>query len=155
MPAERPRSPQLSEFVAGYGGPSPIAYRGGTVKVTAVLVYADGVAIEWFVAAVPDLSWMPDEGPPTAERIEYLDRFKDRPEVVQRMERFKSLSSFWSSAVLTDDIGTRYERRGGEASSEDGIHRGREVFSPAPPARAIRLTVRVHDLTVEISLRPT
>src|SRR5438067_13370610 len=60
MPIPEPnRGPQLTEFVAGYAGPPPVDFLGGKIKVVAAIVYGDGIAIEWSVSQLPDLSWMP------------------------------------------------------------------------------------------------
>jgi hypothetical protein len=146
------RQPKLSDFVAGHGGPAAIEYRGGAVKVIAAIVYGDGVVIEWMVGPLPDLSWMPNEEP-SPERQTYLDKFKDQPEMVERLRRSRKFSNFWQGATLADDLGTAYQDAWGDSTSRDeSDHRGRNAFTPAPPEDAVELTFRVHDLAFAIAL---
>jgi hypothetical protein len=144
--------PQLTEFLAGYGGPPAIDYRGGKVTVIAAIVYGDGVLIEWLVGPVPDLSWMPDSGEQSSS---FFPQFQDQPEALERMRRFKRLSTFWESATLTDDLGTQYRRAYGDAGgSAEGIgYKGHEAYSPTPPVEAHELTVHVHDLAITVALK--
>jgi len=149
---EPDRAPQLTEFVAGYAGPPAVDYRGGKVKVIAAVVYADGVVIEWFVGPVPDLTLMPQD--PTEGSESFFPQFRDQPENLERMRRFRRLSDFWDSATLTDDQGTVYRGNGGDAGgAQDVGYKGRQVFSPRPPAGARVLTIRVSELVVELTLR--
>lgn len=144
--------PQLTEFLAGYAGPPPIEYWGGKVKVIAAIVYSDGIAIEWFASPVPDLSWMPED--PSEGSSSFFTQFRDQPERIERMRRFKRLSVFWDSATLTDNLGTQYRRAGGDAGgAEDVGYQGREAFSPRPPADARALTLNVSDLAFTIALK--
>jgi hypothetical protein len=146
--------PQLKEFRAGYAGPPTIEYRGGRVTLVAAIVYADGVVIEWVVGPAPDLSWLPPDASEGSST--FFPQFRNRPESIERMRRFKRLSTFWGSATLSDDVGTKYRWAGGDAGGgEDVGYRGDEVFSPAPPASATELTVRVHDLDFTIAVRGT
>lgn len=149
--------PQLTDFLNGHAGPPAIDYRGGKVKVIAAIVYADGIAIEWFAGPVPDLSWMPDIEQTSGEQSTgFFEQLRDQPEAIQRMRRFKRLSAFWDSATLSDDLGTQYRWAGGDAGgAEDVGYRGREIFSPCPPADARELTVRVSDLALTITLERT
>jgi len=152
MPSPEPgRGPQLTEFVAGYAGPPPVDFRGGKIKVVAAIVYGDGIAIEWFVSQLPDLSWMPEDsrgGSPS-----FFPQFRDQPDKIERMRRFKKLSTFWDSATLTDDQGTQYRPAGGEAGgAEDVSYKGRQIFSPRPPEDARVLTVRVSDIVLAVTL---
>jgi hypothetical protein len=151
------RKPQLTDFVAGYGGPPAIGYRGGTVKVIAAIVYSDGVVIEWLVGPVPDLSWMSDiEQPGGEQSSSFFPQFRDQPDSLDRMRRFKRLSTFWDSATLTDDLGSRYRWAWGDAGPAEGIgYKGHEAFSPSPPLEARELTVHAHDLAITIVLRRT
>jgi hypothetical protein len=144
--------PQLTEFLAGHAGPLAIEYRGGNVKVVAAIVYTDGIVIEWFVGPVPDLSWMPEDSSEGSSSL--FPQFRDQPENLERMRRFKRLSTFWDSATLTDDLGTQYRSAGGDAGgAEDTGYKGHEVFSPPPPAEARELTVHVSDLAITIALK--
>jgi len=145
-------NPQLAEFLAGHAGPPAIEYRGGKIKVIAAVIYTDGIAIEWFVGPVPDLSWMPEDS--TEGSSSFFPQFRDQPEKVERMRRFKRLSTFWDSATLTDDLGTQYRRGDSDAGgAEDVGYKGRETFSPRPPVGAHELTVRVNDLVLTIALK--
>src|SRR5438445_1922429 len=144
--------PQLKEFRAGYPGPPTIEYRGGRVTLVAAIVYADGVVIEWVVGPVPDLSWMPPDS--SEGSASFFPQFRNQPESIERMRRFKRLSTFWGSATLTDDVGTQYRWARGDAGGGDDVgYRGDEVFSPPPPEAATELTVRVHDLEITIGMR--
>ncbi len=151
---EFPGKPQLTDFLTGHAGPPAIDYRGGKVKVIAAIVYADGIAIEWSVGPVPDLSWMPDVEQTSGEQSTgFFEQFRDQPEAIERMRRFKRLSAFWDSATLSDDLETQYRWAGGDAGgAEDAGYKGREIFSPRPPADARELTVRVSDLALTIPL---
>ena len=121
------------------------------VKVVAAIVYADGIAIEWLVSPVFDLSWMPED--PGEGSSSFFTQFRDQPEKIERMRRFKRLSTFWDGATLTDDVGTQYRWAEGDAGgAEDLGYKGRETFSPRPPADARELTVRVSDLVLTIAL---
>ena len=42
--------PALNGFMAGYPGPVENQFRGGSITVVAVLVYEDGIRIEWRMA---------------------------------------------------------------------------------------------------------
>jgi len=152
MPSHEPGGgPQLTEFVAGYAGPPPVDYRGGKVKVIAAIVYADGIAIEWFMDPVPDLSWLADEAAEGSSS--FFPQFQDQPEKIERMRRFKRISTFWDGAMLTDDQGTQYRLAGGGAGGAEEIgYKGRETFSPRPPPDARVLTVRVSDLVLSLTL---
>jgi hypothetical protein len=149
------RKPQLTEFLAGYAGPPPIEYRGGNIKVIAAIVYADGIVIEWFVGPMPDLSGMPDVEQSRGEQSSSVfEQFRDRPGAMERMRRFKKLSTFWESATLTDDLGTQYRRTEGDAGgAEDVGYKGREAFSPPPPVEARTLTVRIYELAITVALK--
>jgi hypothetical protein len=148
------RKPALTEFLAGYGGPPAIDYRGGKVKVIAAIVYRDGVVIEWLVGPPPDLSGFPNIEQSSGEQSSsFFQQFKDRPDVLERMRRFKRLTGFWEGATLTDDLGTQYGWAGGDAGSAEGIgYKGHEAYSPAPPVAARKLTIQVHDLAITIDL---
>src|SRR4029077_18410180 len=99
--------PQLTEFQAGYGGPPAIEYRGGRVKVIAAIVYRDGVVIEWLAGPLPDLSDI--ELASGEESSSFFPQFRDQPAKLERMRRFKRLSTIWDRATLTDDLGSHYE----------------------------------------------
>ncbi|HEY8841462.1 MAG TPA: hypothetical protein VIO80_12620 [Candidatus Dormibacteraeota bacterium] len=143
--------PQLIQFQAGYPGPPGIEYRGGRVTLVAAIVYADGVVIEWVVGPVPDLSWMPPDS--SEGSSSFFPQFHDQPESIERMRRFKRLSTFWGSAKLTDDVGTQYQWASGDAGGGEEVgYRGDEVFTPSPPASATELTVRAHDLQITIAM---
>jgi len=146
--------PQLTEFLAGYGGPPAIEYRGGRVKVIAAIVYRDGVVIEWLVGPVPDLSLISDiEQSSDEQSSSFFPQLRDQPARLESLRRFKRLAAFWSSATLTDDLGSHYQRAWGDAGSAEGLgYRGREAFSPRPPEGARELTVQVHDLAITIAL---
>jgi hypothetical protein len=150
-PAPRPK-PRLTDFVGAFVGPVPTEYRGGVVKIIAAFAYSDGVLIEWLVDPVPDLTWMSDEVP-NPDRTAFLDRFRDQPEMVDRLRRSRRLSTFWESATLRDDVGTRYEWAGGDSESADGkAYKGHETFSPSVPSSAHSLTIDVHGLAMTIAL---
>jgi hypothetical protein len=141
----------LTDFVAGYGGPPGIEYRGGNVRVIAAIVYRDGVLIEWLTGPVPDLSWMPDIGEQSSS---FFPQFQDQPEMLERMRRFKRLTSFFEGATLTDNVATEYRYGWGDAGTVEGIgYKGHEAFSPAPPAEARELTVHIHELAIAIALK--
>ncbi len=146
--------PQLTEFLAGYGGPPAVEYRGGSVKVIAAIVYRDGVVIEWLVGPVPDLSSISDiEQPSDEQSSSFFPQLQDQPARLESMRRFKRLSTFWDSATLTDDLGSHYQWARGDAGSAEGIgYKGHEAFSPSPPVEARELTVHVHDLAITIAL---
>ena len=145
-------NPQLTEFLAGHAGPPAIEYRGGQVKVIAAVIYTDGIAIEWFVGPVPDLSWMHDDS--SEGSSSFFPQFRDQPEKIERMRLFKRLSTFWDSATLTDDVGTQYRRGDSDAGGAEDIgYKGRETFSPRPPLGAHELTVHVNDLALTIALK--
>jgi hypothetical protein len=149
--------PQLTEFLAGYGGPPAVEYRGGSVKVIAAIVYRDGVVIEWLVGPVPDLSSIPEIDLSGEEQSgSFFPQFQDQPARLESMRRFKRLSNFWGSATLTDDLGSDYQFAWGDAGSAEGIgYRGHEAFSPSPPMDARELTVHVLDLAITIALTRT
>ncbi len=116
---EFPRKPRLTDFMGGYAGPPAIEYRGGKVKVIAAIVYTDGIAIEWLVMPVPDLSWMPEDS--SEGSSSFFPQFRDQPEQIERMRRFKRLSTFWRSSTLTDDVGTQYLRAEGDAGGAEDV----------------------------------
>jgi len=146
--------PQLTEFLAGYGGPPAIEYRGGSVKVIAAIVYRDGVVIEWLVGPVPDLSLTSDIDQFSDEQLSSsFPQLSDQPARLESIRRFKRLSAFWESATLTDDLGSHYLWASGDAGSAEGLgYKGHEAFSPSPPLGARELTVHVHDLAITIAL---
>lgn len=145
-------NPQLTEFLAGHAGPPAIEYRGGKIKIIAAVIYTDGIAIEWFVGPVPNLSWMSEDS--SEGSSSFFPQFRDQPEKIERMRRFKRLSTFWDSATLADDLGTQYRRADSDAGGADDVgYKGRETFSPRPPVGAHELTVRVNDLVLTIALK--
>jgi hypothetical protein len=152
MSGREPRAkPELTEFLAGCAGPPATEYRGGRVKVIAAFVYTDGVLIEWLLSPVPDLSWMPDpeEGTPT-----FFPQFRDKPVEMERMHRFRRATSFWDSATLTDDVGTKYQEAWGDGQSAGGTgYKGHRAFSSTPPREARELTVHVHELSIKIAIQ--
>ena len=150
-PAPRPK-PRLTDFVGAFAGPASTEYRGGVVKIIAAFVYRDGVLIEWLVDPVPDLHWIPDEeGDP--ERTAFLDKFRDQPEMVERLRRSRRLSTFWEGATLRDDVGTQYEWAGADSESADGkAYKGHETFSPTVPSSARSLTIDVQGLVMTVAL---
>jgi hypothetical protein len=155
MSGREPRAkPELIEFLAGYAGPPPIEYRGGRVKVIAAFVYSDGVLIEWLIDQVPDLSWMPDPEESGEGTSTFFPQFRDQPLEMDRMRRFRRLTSFWDDATLIDDLGGQYQSTWGDAQGAGGTgYKGHKAFSPAPPREARELTVLVHELAIKIALR--
>jgi hypothetical protein len=92
---ERREKPQLTEFLDGHPGPPAIEYRGGKVKVIAAVIYTDGIAIEWFVGPVPDLSWMPEDS--SEGSSSFFSQFRDQPEkIAYSGESDQSFRSFRS-----------------------------------------------------------
>jgi hypothetical protein len=146
--------PQLTEFLAGYGGPPAIEYRGGSVKVIVAVVYRDGVVVEWLVGPEPDLSRISAIEPSSYEQSSsFFPQFADQPAKLERMRRFKRLADFWDSATLTDDLGSHYQWAWGDAGAAEGTgYKGHEAFSPGPPTQARELTLHVHDLAITIAL---
>src|SRR5258708_20454586 len=56
---EQPPNPgnaHLIEFIRGTAGPPAVAFLGARLKVTAVLLYADGIRVECLVAPLPEAS---------------------------------------------------------------------------------------------------
>ena len=154
MSGLEPRAkPELTEFLAGYAGPPALEYRGGRVKVIAAFVYTDGVLIEWLIGPVPDLSWMPDPVESSGETSAFFPQFRDQPLEIERMRRFKRLTSFWDDATLQDDLETQYQLAWGDAHSLNGPrYKGHSAFSPTPPREARELTLLAHELSIKIAL---
>jgi len=140
-------------FLAGYPGPSPLPFHGGSVKVVAALLYTNEVVVEWLVRPIPDLSWIPFDEEWLART---LDRFrgKRRDRLASTIRESCRISELWNRARLTDDRGTTYAPTTGGSGALPGGHRGENAFSPTPPADALELNLTLEELSVSFRLAP-
>lgn len=130
MPGDK--SPRmLDQFEYGHPGPAAIPFSEGSLRIVSVLIYRDGLVIDWLMDFLPARKAVTSDDPRAA---------------IQRLD------AWVTDAQLDDDQGTIYvpdERREFGGGAEGA--RGRMAFYPAPP-RSSTLIFRMAGATVRLSL---
>jgi hypothetical protein len=148
---KREARPALNDFVAGYPGPADIQFQDGSITIVAVLVYADGIRIEWQMPSAPHqspdelamdlLKVMPKEGTESQEFIEAF--FRAGP-----------MRPLWAQARLSDDHGREFElclERSGPLDRFGGAE-GTATCRCEPPTDSKALTLHLGGADIVIPL---
>ena len=144
--------PTPSQFVRQVLGPDQeFEVFGGRLRVLAVEVYADCLAIRWRAAPEPDIrAAFPEETAALERDIEGTDEWA--ADVLRtRGAHQLAMRRMWAFE-LADDVGTEYMRRGWNSGSGGNGTSGGSEFTPAPPASATRVTLRWLGTTIDIPL---
>src|SRR5258708_33421936 len=103
---EQPPNPgnaHLIEFIRGTAGPPAVAFLGARLKVTAVLLYADGIRVECLVAPLPEAS----KETVTQDQEGWIARARPHEAAGVRggLRDNQLLLRHFGSARLTDELG--------------------------------------------------
>jgi len=143
--------PALNGFMAGYPGPVENQFRGGSITVVAVLVYEDGIRIEWRMARRPDLSWMDGV---TMESKPELPKEVSGPGFAHALLGSERLRELWGRATLSDGWGREAELSF-ERSGPLDLHGGSEGTATCrcePPTDSKALTLRFGGADIVVPL---
>ncbi len=109
----------LTEFVAGFPGTQSHPLFGAEFRVVDVLVYRDGLAVDWVIRPKPELSSITVELSDDDHRSIARLPERLRHEATEGRQFGWRLWSLVEAATLSDDVGTEYrsgswitERRG-------------------------------------------
>jgi hypothetical protein len=147
--------PTPARFVSQVAGPDrEFVVLGLRLRVIAVELYSDSLAVRWRTTGSPDLQTaFPDETDAFERDIEGLEDWAaaelrahaDGHLRAMRLYRFE----------LDDDVGTNYHHHSGGSSGRPLEMTGEARFAPAPPTSATRLILRWLGTNVDIPLRGT
>ncbi len=138
--------PALDDFVAGYPGPADIQFRGGSITVVAVLVYTDGIRIEWRMPSAPQ---------PMKDGQRELPRQDwESPEFIGAPPRVRSMREGWAGATLSDDHGREFELSFERSGPLDllGGSEGTATCTCQPATDSTQLTLHLGGADVVIPL---
>jgi hypothetical protein len=116
------------------------AFGPGLLRILALIVYEDGVEVDWLFSLPPNVDTFAAERGAVAQELDALPR----DEQVRRLQdRDRQLR--WHATprefALSDDTGTAYERQGGGAHGGFVTIRGQQGFSPTIPREATEIYV--------------
>jgi len=138
--------PTLNDFVAGYPGPADIQLQGGSITVVAVLVYTDGIRIEWRMPSAPQ---------PMKDGQRELPRQNwQSPEFIDALSRVRSMRQGWAGARLSDDHGREFELSFERSGPLDllGGSEGTATCICQPPTDSTQVTLHLGGADVVIPL---
>lgn len=142
--------PELIDFVAGYQGPVEAQFQGGSIKVVSVLLYSDGLRIEWRMNQEPDLSWL-DTDETTA--IERLSQSKQPSgQLIERMG-VKRLRRLWEASVISDGRGGEFKLSLRKGLLGGPWHGEAWCAWPSPPPHPQELTLHIGNADIAIPCR--
>jgi hypothetical protein len=98
--------PELIDFVSGYAGPAETKFKGGLISIVALLIYDDGICIEWRMRPETDLSWIADVSVDPQSLPEDLRR---SPEAIQAHLNGRRLRALWRDSRLADGRGGEFQ----------------------------------------------
>jgi hypothetical protein len=129
-----------------------VAFLGARLKVTAVLLYADGIRVECLVAPLPDAS---NETLTDEDGESWVARARPHEAAALRrnLQVDKLLLRHFESARLTDDLGHEY--RWATPSGSEAAPGGRKLhltFTPAADEAATVLTLHIDRVSVAVAL---
>ncbi len=105
--ARPPVGPEFTDFIAAARGPAELDFHGARFSVEAVILYGDGVRLDWLMKPMPDLSWLPSDGD-KARRLA-TDEHGARPEFVAIGIMGQQLEALWSMSTLRDSAGVEFQ----------------------------------------------
>jgi hypothetical protein len=56
-----PIGPEFTNFIAAARGPAEVEFHAARFSVESLILYDDGVRLDWLMKPMPDLSWLPSE----------------------------------------------------------------------------------------------
>lgn len=112
----------------------------GVLRVLALVVYEDGVEVDWLLSLPPDSDLFAAERNAVAGELDALPADEQARRLQDRDVHLR-----WAvmprDFALSDDVGTVYERQGGGAHGGFVSVRGQQGFAPTLPPQATRVGV--------------
>jgi hypothetical protein len=142
----------LIDFLDGYSGPAEVPYHGGDISIVAVLLYRDGIRVDWRVGTMPDLSWISSEEEALGGSVP--SAHIDRPRDIEVILQSRRLSDLWGQSTLVDDRGNQHQQPGRGSMWHNGSSwEGKSSFLlSAPPLDMRSLIIRLPDQDITIPL---
>jgi hypothetical protein len=123
----------------------------GVLRIVALLVFEDGVEVDWLYSFPPDAELFAAERDAVAGDLaalppqEQADRLRYRDHLL----RYRAVPYDFA---LSDDVGTPYQPHGGGAGGGPVTIRGHQSFTPTLPAQARRVYVDAGEARFTLSV---
>jgi hypothetical protein len=127
------------------------AFGPGLLRILALIVYEDGVEVDWLFSLPPNVDTFAAQRDAVARELDALPR----DEQVRRLQdRDRQLR--WHATprefALSDDTGTAYEMQGGGAHGGFAAIRGQQGFSPTLPRDATEIYVDADEVRFAVTV---